>query len=181
MGTIDEILISRKALESLLDNPSDIPDQAPVHIQNLDNVKMTLKLLQKSKIGFTLDKIRKATDDESVRKSAKSLIKKWQKLDSKDKSKEEKKKSENDPLGARQSPISFQLTAPLPSRKENGQLVFTDHPEFCPNMTPKEVLQAGSFGGTYCRPIYSSVTKLKYGKEVWQELPSDWLEGLDIR
>ena len=44
-----------------------------------------------------------------------------------------------------------------------------------------EVLQAGSFGGTYFRPIYSSVTKVKYGKEVWQELPSDWLEGLDIR
>ena len=96
MGTIDEILISRKALESLLDNPSDIPDQAPVHIQNLDNIKMTLKLLQKSKIGFTLDKIRKATDDESVRKSAKSLIKKWQKLDSKEKGKEESEQNKTE-------------------------------------------------------------------------------------
>ena len=181
MGTIDEILLTRKALESLIDNPSDIPDQAPVHIQALDNIKMTLKLLQKSKIGFTLDKIRKATDDESVRKSAKGLIKKWQKLDAKDKSKEEKKKPENDSLGARLTPISFELKAPLPSRKENGQLVFKDHPEFSPNMTPKEVLQVGAFGGTYFRPIYSSVTKVKYGKEVWQELPSDWLEGLDIR
>ena len=43
-------------------------------------------------------------------------------------------------------------------------------------MTPKEVLQAGSFGGTYFRPIKSSVTNLKYNK-MWEELPQNWLEG----
>ncbi|XP_051550794.1 uncharacterized protein zgc:113208 [Myxocyprinus asiaticus] len=64
-------------------------------------------------------------------------------------------------------------------KNEKGQLVFKDHPEFKPNMTPKEVLQAGSFGGTYFRPIYSSITKQHY-KDVWQELPKDWLDGLDI-
>jgi len=42
-------------------------------------------------------------------------------------------------------------------------------------------LQQGSFGGSYFRPIYSSVTKQKYGEEVWKELPKDWLEGLNIR
>ncbi|XP_073716864.1 uncharacterized protein [Misgurnus anguillicaudatus] len=64
-------------------------------------------------------------------------------------------------------------------RNEKGQLVFKDQPAFTPNMTPKEVLQAGSFGGTYFRPIYSSITKQHY-KDVWQELPKDWLEGLNI-
>ncbi|XP_062391582.1 uncharacterized protein zgc:113208 [Sardina pilchardus] len=64
-------------------------------------------------------------------------------------------------------------------KNEKGQLVFKDFPEFRPNMTPKEVLQAGSFGGTYFRPIYSSVTKQNY-KDVWKELPEDWLEGLNI-
>jgi hypothetical protein len=52
---------------------------------------------------------------------------------------------------------------------------------FRPNLTPKEILQMGSFGGTYFRPIYSSITGQSYGPEVWQELPSDWLEGLNIK
>ena len=59
-------------------------------------------------------------------------------------------------------------------------LTFEDFPEFQPKLSPKQILQLGSFGGTYFRPIYSSVTKQTYGDEVWQELPPDWLEGLDI-
>ena len=78
------------------------------------------------------------------------------------------------------SPL-FKMAAKPPTKNKKGQLVFPGHPEFRPNLTPKQVLQLGSFGGTYFRPIYSSVTKRKYGGEVWRELPEDWLEGLDIR
>ncbi|XP_041462574.1 uncharacterized protein LOC121413715 [Lytechinus variegatus] len=70
-------------------------------------------------------------------------------------------------------------TESLPKRNAKGELVFQDYPEMRPNMTPKEVLQAGSFGGTYFRPIKSSVTGEKYSG-VWKELPKNWLEGLDI-
>merc|ERR1712129_340705 len=68
----------------------------------------------------------------------------------------------------------------IPKKNSDGVLLFSDSKEFRPNMTPKEVLQAGSFGGTYFRPIKSSVTGLKYDK-MWDELPQNWLEGLNIK
>jgi len=71
-------------------------------------------------------------------------------------------------------------TERIPKRNSDGVLIFKDEEEFRPNMTPKEVLQAGSFGGTYFRPIKSSVTGLKYNK-MWNELPQNWLEGMNIK
>ena len=53
--------------------------------------------------------------------------------------------------------------------------------EFKPNKTPKQVLREGSFGGTYFRPIYSSITKRNYtSKKVIQEYPKSWFQGIDI-
>jgi len=43
------------------------------------------------------------------------------------------------------------------------------------------VLKMGSFGGTYFRPIYSSVTKKKYSSNsVIKEYPKSWFKGIDI-
>jgi hypothetical protein len=70
-------------------------------------------------------------------------------------------------------------TQSMPIKNKAGVLIFDDSEDFFPNMTPKEVLQAGSFGGTYFRPITSSVTKLDYDK-MWLELPQNWLQGLDV-
>lgn len=67
----------------------------------------------------------------------------------------------------------------IPSRDKKGCLVFSDHPEFRPNLTPKEVLQRGSFGGTYFRQITSGVTGETY-KNSWKEFPSDWFDGLNV-
>ena len=36
------------------------------------------------------------------------------------------------------------------------------HQQFKPNKRPKQVFKMGAFGGTYFRPIYSSVTGKKY-------------------
>lgn len=41
-------------------------------------------------------------------------------------------------------------------------IVFKDHPEFRPNLTPRQVIMMGSFGGTYFRPIHSSVSGKNY-------------------
>lgn len=68
---------------------------------------------------------------------------------------------------------------PVPSVNKFGELCFPDYPEFKPNMTPKEIIQAGSFGGTYFRPIYSTITGTRYA-DVWQEFPDEWFENLTI-
>jgi hypothetical protein len=58
---------------------------------------------------------------------------------------------------------------------------FKDHPEFKPNLSPEQILKMGAFGGTYFRPIYSSVTKKHYKSEdVIKEYPKSWFKGIDI-
>ena len=44
-------------------------------------------------------------------------------------------------------------------RKVNGTIVFSDYPDFTPNLTPREIFTLGSFGGTYWRPIKSKFFK----------------------
>ena len=69
---------------------------------------------------------------------------------------------------------------PLPKRNKKGELVFADHPELRPNLTPAEVMQLGSFGGTYFRPIDSGTTGERE-TDAYKEFPASWFEGLDIK
>ena len=58
---------------------------------------------------------------------------------------------------------------------------FKDYPEFLPNVSPKDVFKKGAFGGTYFRPIYSSITNKHYfSKNVINEYPKSWFTGLTI-
>jgi len=54
---------------------------------------------------------------------------------------------------------------------------FKDYPDFTPNLTPEQMFRLGSFGGTYWRPIYSSITKKNY-KDQHLEFPKSWWEGI---
>ena len=67
-------------------------------------------------------------------------------------------------------------------KMKNGRYVFEDFLEFKPNLSPREMFKRGSFGGTYWRPIYSSVVKKdlknihkKYPKSWWKNIPDDWM------
>ena len=64
------------------------------------------------------------------------------------------------------------------TRDKDGVIHFKDYPEFVPNLTPKEIFQMGSFGGTYFRPIKSTVTNKTYRNQ-HLEFPKNWYTGLD--
>lgn len=62
-------------------------------------------------------------------------------------------------------------------RKKNGYIYFKDYPEFKPNLTPEEMFRLGSFGGTYWRPIYSSIID-KELKNQHKKFPEKWWKGI---
>ncbi|NXJ29674.1 TCEA1 protein, partial [Dicrurus megarhynchus] len=93
-------------------------------LKELKSIPMTLELLQSTRIGMSVNAIRKQSTDEEVTSLAKSLIKSWKKLldgPSTDKDSEEKKKepassSQNSPEAREESSSSSNSS----SRKEEG-------------------------------------------------------------
>tara|TARA_B100000768_G_C11266237_1_gene371207 strand:+ start:338 stop:982 length:645 start_codon:yes stop_codon:yes gene_type:complete len=75
--------------------------------------------------------------------------------------------------------ISLQSQCKVKPIKKSNHIHFSDHPDFKPNLSPKEVLQMGSFGGTYFRKIYSQVVK-KTLKDQHKEYPKSWFQNMDI-
>tara|TARA_A100001015_G_scaffold72047_1_gene79881 strand:+ start:1834 stop:2385 length:552 start_codon:yes stop_codon:yes gene_type:complete len=65
----------------------------------------------------------------------------------------------------------------MPKRNKFKEIIFTDYPDFTPNLSPKEMFALGSFGGTYWRPIYSTVTNKNY-KNKHKSYPNSWWKGL---
>jgi len=65
----------------------------------------------------------------------------------------------------------------LPERMRDGTLHFEDYPEFTPNLSPREMFQLGSFGGTYWRPIKSKFFE-KTLREQHKKYPPSWWKGI---
>lgn len=64
-----------------------------------------------------------------------------------------------------------------PKKNSKKEIIFKDYPNFKPNLTPKEIFELGSFGGTYWRPIYSTVTNKKY-KNKHKKYPKSWWKNI---
>jgi hypothetical protein len=60
---------------------------------------------------------------------------------------------------------------------KGGRSRFKDNPDFKPNLSPREMFRLGSFGGTYWRPIYSSVNNKHY-KNVHKRYPKLWWKDI---
>ena len=66
------------------------------------------------------------------------------------------------------------------SSKSKSKSKSKEYPDFKPNLSPQEMFELGSFGGTYWRPIYSSVLEKKikpplndYPKSWWKNVPME--------
>ena len=62
-------------------------------------------------------------------------------------------------------------------RIKNKRIHFKNYPNFLPNLTPREMFKLGSFGGTYWRPIRSTVVK-KNLKNIHKKYPKSWWKGI---
>lgn len=62
------------------------------------------------------------------------------------------------------------LVSVIGTKVKPKTLHFKGFPTFTPNLTPNQMFELGSFGGTYWRPIYSKVTKKNY-KNVHKKYP----------
>ena len=65
-------------------------------------------------------------------------------------------------------------------RRSDFSLIFDDYPEFRPNLSPNQILKAGSFGGTYFRPIHSKITNKNYKNQHKEFEKLGWFKGMDI-
>jgi hypothetical protein len=65
----------------------------------------------------------------------------------------------------------------MPKRNKDNEIIFADYPEFRPNLSPREIFELGSFGGTYWRPIHSSVVN-KNLRDEHKRYPKSWFKGI---
>ncbi|XP_071333583.1 transcription elongation factor A protein 2 isoform X1 [Trachinotus anak] len=90
-------------------------------LRELKNIKMSLETLQSTRVGMSVNAVRKQSSDEDVQTLAKALIKSWKKLldGSEGKSEEREKKKEGSPV--RSSSTSKDCGSSEKSSKKSGE------------------------------------------------------------
>lgn len=107
MGCEDEVFRMAKKLEKLISKNSSDHTNALDLLKNLQELKMSLEVLQKTRIGMTVNNLRKASTSEDVITLCKTLIKTWKKLLPAD--------------GGSQGGLSRQSSTPSLSRSSSSQ------------------------------------------------------------
>ncbi|XP_017265134.1 transcription elongation factor A protein 2 isoform X1 [Kryptolebias marmoratus] len=92
-------------------------------LRELKNIKMSLETLQSTRVGMSVNAVRKQSSDEEVQTLAKVLIKSWKKLLDGSEGKLEEKKKEGSPL--RSSSTSKDSGSSEKSSKNSGDLPTT--------------------------------------------------------
>ena len=138
---------------------------------------MTTELLSATKIGVSVNAAKKAFVGTAVEAPAAELVSKWkgivadeaeerskrpskevnyneEKVESAGTSSSQAVSSSDDPARMMKLDKIYKQIGegPIPTRNAHGEYCFSDYPDFRPNLSPKEVLQMGSFGGTYSVP-----------------------------
>ncbi|CAN7941797.1 unnamed protein product, partial [Ixodes pacificus] len=80
MGCEDEVMKIAKRLDKMASAGSDDQAQALDLLKNLQELPITLEILQRTRIGMAVNSLRKSSNDEEVITLAKLLIKSWKKL-----------------------------------------------------------------------------------------------------
>lgn len=80
MGCEDDVLRIGKKLDKLIANNTSDHVTALDLLKALQDLKMTLDVLQKTRIGMTVNNLRKASSNDEVISLSKTLIKNWKKL-----------------------------------------------------------------------------------------------------
>ncbi|XP_066156063.1 transcription elongation factor S-II [Euwallacea fornicatus] len=108
MSVEEEVMRIQKKLSKMTSDDGSGQEQALDLLQELQNLKINLDVLTKTRIGMTVNALRKSSKDDEVIALAKTLIKNWKKFlsnsdssskvssssDSKDSKKEEKRKED---------------------------------------------------------------------------------------
>lgn len=80
MGCEDEVLKIGKKLEKMISSGTSDHAASVDLLKTLQDLPMTLDVLQKTRIGMTVNNFRKSTDQDEVISLSKALIKSWKKL-----------------------------------------------------------------------------------------------------
>jgi len=122
----DEVMRIRKQFEKMTSEP-DTADQSQALdlLKTLSRLKINLNVLTTTRIGMTVNALRKSSSDDEVIAMAKSLIKTWKKFvpesaEKKEKKKEEKEKSKEDKNGAEDDQSAAGLSSGADGDKGNA-------------------------------------------------------------